>query len=147
MPALTVRVRNLSSLQAKVKRLDWGIQAAVVTGLRGIAGPMEEDVKRSIRTGSKTGRLVRRYNPFRIHQASAPGEAPANDRGMLAASIEADVDPRQFNLTLSAGAPYARELEYGTRNMLPRPFLRPALTRWRERIINAIHDAIKGALP
>lgn len=146
MPMLTVRVRNLSSLQAKVKRLDWGIQASVVVALRGIAGPMEEDVKNSIRTGSKTGRLVRRYNPFRIHRASAPGQAPANDRGMLAASIEVDVDPRQFNLTLSAGAPYARELEYGTRNMLPRPFLRPALTRWRERIINAIHDAIKGGL-
>lgn len=146
MPSLTVRVRNLSSLQAKVKRLDWGIQAAVVVGLRSIADPLENDVKQSIRQGPKSGRIVRRYHPTRVHQASAPYQAPADDRGMLANSIQVDVDPKQFNLTLSAAAPYARELEYGTRHMLPRPFLRPALARFRERIINAIHNAIKGAL-
>jgi HK97 gp10 family phage protein len=66
--------------------------------------------------------------------------------GLLVNSIEVDVDPSQFNMTIAALAPYARELEYGTRNMLPRPFLRPALTRWRQRIIDAIHNAIKGAL-
>ena len=65
---------------------------------------------------------------------------------MLANSIEVDVDPVQFNLTLSASAPYARELEYGTRYMLARPFLRPALARWRERIINTIHKAIKEGI-
>lgn len=143
MPAITVRVRNMSRLQSKVKGLNWGIQANVVTALRGIATPMEEDVKRDIRTGTRTGKTVKRYHPERIHKASAPYEPPANDRGMLANSVEVDVDPREFNLTLSAGAPYAKELEYGTSKMLPRPFLRPALTRWRRRIIDAIHDAIK----
>ncbi len=146
MPAITVRVRNMGRLQAKVKKLPLDIQAATVMGLRDIAVPMEEDVKRSIRTGARTGKIVKRYHPARVVQASAPGEPPANDRGMLANSIEVDVDPVQFNLTLSAAAPYAQELEYGTRHMLPRPFLRPALTRWRERIIAAIHNAIKRGL-
>lgn len=146
MPAITVRVRNMGRLQSKVKKLPLDIQAAVVIGLRGVATPMEEDIKRRLRTGSRTGRIVKRYHPERIHQASAPGEHPANDRGMLANSIEVDVDPTQFNLTISAGAPYAQELEYGTRWMLPRPFLRPALTRWRERIIEAIHNAIRRGL-
>lgn len=146
MPAITVRVRNMGRLQSKVKKLPLDIQAATVIGLREIATPMEEDVKRSIRTGARTGRIVKRYHPERIHQASAPGEPPANDRGVLANSIEVDVDPTQFNLTLSASAPYARELEYGTRHILPRPFLRPALIRWRKRIIEAIHKAIKDGL-
>lgn len=146
MPAITVRVRNMGRLQAKVKKLPLDIQAATVIGLREIAQPMEDDVKRSIRSGARTGKIVTRYHPERIHQASAPGEPPANDRGMLANSIEVDVDPTQFNMTLSAGAPYAQELEYGTRHMLPRPFLRPALARWRERIIAAIQRAIKRGL-
>lgn len=146
MPAITVRVRNMSRLQSKVKRLPWGIQTEVVTALRGLAQPIEDDIKRDIRTGPRTGKVVKRYHPERVHQASAPYETPANDRGMLANSVEVDVDPREFNLTLGAAAPYARELEYGTRHMLPRPFLRPALTRWRRRIIEAIHDAIKRAL-
>lgn len=141
-----VRVRNMSSLQAKVKRLDWGIQAAVITALRGIAEPMENDAQNLIRTGKRSGRWVTRSHPTRRHQASAPGEPPANDMGLLANSIKAEVDPAQFNLILSAAARYARWLEYGTRHILPRPFLRPILARWRPKIINAIHDAIKGAL-
>ena len=146
MPAITVRVRNMGRLQAKVKKLPLDIQAATVIGLRGLATPIEDDIKRSIRTGARTGRIVKRYHPERIHQASAPGEVPANDLGMLANSIEVDVDPTQFNMTISASVPYAQELEYGTRHMLPRPFLRPALTRWRQRIIDAIHNAIKRGL-
>lgn len=146
MPAMQARVRNMGRLQAKVKKLPWDIQASVVIGLRSIAMPLEEDVKRSIRTGPRTGKIVRRYRPSRVHQASAPGEVPANDMGMLANSIEVEVDPTQFNLVLSASAFYARWLELGTRHMLPRPFLRPAIARWRKRIIQAIHDAIKRGL-
>jgi HK97 gp10 family phage protein len=145
MPSITVRVRNLSSLQAKVKKLDWDIQAAVIRALRGVADPMEQDVKRELRK-TKSGPIVTRSNPSRKVRTSRPYEAPAEDMAMLVNSVDTDVDPAQFNLTLSASAPYARELEYGTRKMLPRPFLRPALARWRERIINAIRAAIKGAL-
>ena len=145
MPRLDVRVRNLSSLQAKVKRLDWGIQASVVTALRGLSGPIENDIKSELRK-PKSGRVVTRYRPLRQVKVSRPYEPPAKDLGLLVNSVEVEVDPTQFNLVISAAAPYARELEYGTKNMLPRPFLRPALTRWRGRIIDAIHRSIKGGL-
>jgi HK97 gp10 family phage protein len=145
MPAITVRVRNMGSLQAKVKRLDWGIQAAVIKALRSLAGPIEQDIKQEL-TKTKSGPVVTRYRPVRQVKVSRPYEAPAKDMGMLVNSVEVDVDPAQFNMTLSASAPYARELEYGTRHMLPRPFLRPALARWRERIVTAIQNAIKESL-
>lgn len=144
MPKMTVRVLNMGSLQGKVKRLNWGIQAAVVMALRNLAGPIEEDVK-NVLSKPKSGPTVTRYNPERQVKVSKPYEAPAKDTGFLVASVEADVDPQQFNLTLSAAAKYAKPLENGTRHMLPRPFLRPALTRWRQRIIDAIHKAIKEA--
>ena len=145
MPSLTVRVRNLSSLQAKVKRLDWGVQAAVIRALRALANPIEQDIKQELRK-TKSGPTVTRYRAQRTVKVSRPYEAPAKDMGMLVNSIDVDVDPSQFNLTIAAAAPYARELEYGTRNMLPRPFLRPALARWRQRIIDAIHKATKEAI-
>ena len=113
MPAITVRVRNMGRLQAKVKKLPLDIQAGVIIGLRGIATPMEEDVKRTIRTGTRSGKIVKRYYPARVVQASAPYEVPANDRGMLANSIEVDVDPTQFNLTLSATHPMPRSSSMG----------------------------------
>ncbi|WBC28286.1 tail completion or Neck1 protein [Desulfofustis phage LS06-2018-MD02] len=145
MPRLTVRVRNLSSLQAKVKRLNWSVQGAVFRALRGLANPIEQDIKQELRK-TKSGPVVTRYNPKRRVKVSLPYEEPATDLGMLVNSIEVDVDPLQFNMVIAALAPYARELEYGTRYMLPRPFLRPALTRWRRRIIDSIHKAIKEAL-
>lgn len=144
MPPITVRVRNMGRLQAKVKRLDLQSQANTIMALRGLTTPMEADIKKDL-SRPKSGPVVTRYRPRRTVKVSLPGETPARDRGMLVNSIEVDVDPRQFNLTISALAPYARDLEYGTRNMLPRPFLRPALTRWRKRIIDAIHDAIRGS--
>lgn len=145
MPILTVRVRNMSSLQAKVKRLDWGTQAAVIRALRGLTLLIKQDIKSEL-TRMKSGPVVTRHRPTRQVKVSRPYEPPAKDLGMLVNSVDVDVDPIQFNMTLSASAPHAKPLEYGTRHMLPRPFLRPALTRWRERIIVAIQTAIKGAL-
>ncbi|MFY0682900.1 MAG: hypothetical protein JXR13_20235, partial [Thalassovita sp.] len=116
MPAIVARVRNMSSLQAKVKRLDWSIQAAVVMALRSLAGPIEQDIKQDL-TRMKSGPVVTRYRPERRVKVSKPYEAPAKDMGLLVNSIEVDIDPTQFNMTLSASAPYAQELEYGTRHM------------------------------
>lgn len=146
MPKMVARVLNMGSLQSKIKKLNWDIQAGAIVGLRNLADPIKEDVQQSIRTGPRSGRWVKRYHPERLHRASAPGEVPANDLGMLAASVEAEVDPAQFNMVLSASAPYARALELGTSKMLPRPFLRPALVRWRGRIIDALHAAIRRAI-
>ena len=142
MPAITVRVRNMGRLQAKVKQADLESQANTIIALRGLTAPIEQDIKSEL-SRPKSGEVVTRYRPERRVKVSLPGEPPAKDLGMLVNSVEVDVDPVQFNLTLSASAHYARHLEYGTRRMLPRPFLRPALTRWRARIIEAIHSAIK----
>ena len=146
MPRMVARVLNIGSLQGKIKKLGCDMQAGAIMGLRNLADPIKEDVQQSIRTGPRSGRWVKRYHPERLHKASAPGEVPANDLGMLAASVEAEVDPVQFNLVLSANAPYARALELGTSKMLPRPFLRPALARWRGRIVDALQAAIRRSI-
>lgn len=145
MPKLTARVRNMSSLQAKVKRLDWSIQAAVVIALRSLTQPIKADIQRRLNM-EKSGEYVKRYRPTRVVKVSVPYEEPARDMGMLVNSIDVDVDSAEFNLVISASAPHARPLEYGTRSMLPRPFLRPALYRWRPKVVDTIKKAIKRGL-
>lgn len=142
MPAITVRVRNMGRLQSKVKKANLQTQANTVMALRALADPIEQDIKSEL-SRPKSGDTVTRYRPQRTVKVSLPGEPPAKDMGLLVNSVEVDVDPVQFNLTLSALAYYARHLEFGTRRMLPRPFLRPALTRWRARVVEAIRDAIR----
>ena len=70
------------------------------------------------------------------HQASAPGEPPAVDYGLLRASVGhvVSVDERGLYAEVGSGAnpavpgvEYAIYLEQGTRTMLPRPWLAPSL--------------------
>ena len=69
--------------------------------------------------------------------ASAAGETPASDTGLLASSIASEVvkEGNSFVGQVKAAAEYAKPLEYGTVNMAARPFLRPALTKNKEKIL------------
>lgn len=83
--------------------------------------------KDSIRSGAKSGNVYFRKNPDRYVQASAPGEAPANDLGNLADSITFQLFGTREKLgSVSVLAFYAADLEFGTSKIAPRPFLTPA---------------------
>lgn len=76
----------------------------------------------------KTGKAYK--SGKRVHQASAPGEAPANDLGNLAGSgTTRRVGLGHYQVVFST--PYARPLEYGNASgtILPRPYVRPAMHR------------------
>lgn len=84
---------------------------------------------KSILKGSKTGVIYERssgQNLSPIHQASAPGEAPASDTGTLANSIKSILLPSRDTVAVFSQLKYAFWLEFGTRHMDARPFLRPA---------------------
>lgn len=88
-----------------------------------------EDVRRRIvvsMRGRKTGRIYKRGGT--VHQASAPGEAPAIDKGTLVNSIEVGSDGRgKYRLTI--GAKQAEGLEKGTRKVAARRFVEPAIVK------------------
>jgi len=84
----------------------------------------------SIRGGAKTGRVYRRTNPVRTHQASAPGQAPADDLGTLAGSynvVYTKLNQYVFSATVGSDLFYARKLEFGDGKILPRPHFEPAI--------------------
>jgi len=98
-----------------------------------VRGDIIDDMAR----GAKTGETYTLYNPHRTHRASAPGESPAVDTGFLIGSIGIEVDTEEGHRVvgkISASAPYAKHLEFGTRDMSARPFMAPALGRNAQKI-------------
>jgi hypothetical protein len=126
---ISVEVRENIS-QAIERDIQGRIDAGVLNGLRALALIAQGNAQQAVLHGPKTGRIYKRG--ARTHRASAPGEAPANDFGFLAQSLKIDVT-QKLTVDLRALAPYAVHLEYGTRNMAARPFLRPAAEKAGQR--------------
>lgn len=64
------------------------------------------------------------------HTASAPGDAPAVDTGRLRQSIVA-LKVGDARWRVGTNVQYALYLEFGTRRMAPRPFIRPVIEKVR----------------
>lgn len=79
------------------------------------------------------------------HQASAPGESPAIDIGLLA-DIQTEQDGRTRWVTYTT-AEYGAALEFGstTQGIAPRPFFTPAADRERPHFIAALKN-LEGRL-
>lgn len=102
-----------------------------------------------VKSPPKSGRVYQKYTPRRTHQASAPGEAPASDLGTLAANISPQPTKATSGgivKTVNSAADYSASLEFGTANIDPRPFMRPALEEKRKEINAAIEKEIARAL-
>ena len=100
------------------------------------AGAIEAEAHHSITAGSVSGEG---------HVPSKPGEPPNNDTGVLANSIEARLtSPTTAEVT--ASAPYAAILEYGTKDgttLEERPYMRPALAKEGPKFKKLIQTAVK----
>lgn len=135
---------NVTVDTAKLDSLDAGLESRLSAVVRAHAFMVEGAAKVSILTGTKSGRTYTRTSTgkggrvsTRTHRASAPGEAPANDLGILANSIRARSAGR-LTWRVAAGARYAAALELGTRRIAPRPFLAPALESVRASFLAAV---------
>jgi HK97 gp10 family phage protein len=76
-------------------------------------------------------------------QPSLPGEPPHKRTGTLARSIESETFRigDQFVGRVGTNLKYGAYLEFGTRKMAPRPYLRPALDELRPQILREIQKA------
>ncbi|TGU44635.1 hypothetical protein EN788_22220 [Mesorhizobium sp. M2D.F.Ca.ET.145.01.1.1] len=117
--------------------------AGVQSIVRGVEAVKDETV-RLVNTGPKTGRVYRRNGV--VHQASAPGQAPAGDTGDLASKIGTAVDADKMTGTVEFYSAHAKMLEYGTQRMSPRPFARVALADKSEEIAKDIAESIGRVL-
>lgn len=84
-----------------------------------------------------TGRFVKKVT---IKQRSKPGEFPRKDFGELRRSITYEIVKTANNVLARVGTNkiYGRYLEFGTRSMAKRPWLRPSLAKARASIVRVI---------
>lgn len=85
----------------------------------------------------------------RAHVASAPGEAPAIDTGNLTNSLQVkrlSATQQSAESACFTNAEYAAMLEYGTRRMAGRPFLRPAMDEGKAEIEAVIVVTLQRAI-
>ena len=89
-----------------------------------------------IQTGAKSGTTYEKYKPRRTHTASRGGEYPATDTGFLVNQITTKVKSEGTKIIgmIISSAEYSKHLEYGTTNMLARPFMQPSLDSNRTKI-------------
>ncbi|MDP2365067.1 MAG: HK97 gp10 family phage protein, partial [Ignavibacteria bacterium] len=77
-------------------------------------------------SGTRSGRTYFVPGTKKTYTASSPGEPPASVTGRLRGSVKTSVEGKGGGLTGKVGTPlpYGKKLEFGTRKMLPRPWLR-----------------------
>ncbi len=136
MLRVSVEVPNLAALTPMV-------QSRVDEAVAAVAHSAELDIKTAM-AEPKTGRLYKRgKGGKRMHQASAPGEAPAIDTTALASSIQTAKLSLLCYEVAAKGAEYAIYLEYGTYKMAPRPFMRPAMERAKPVLADLVAKALR----
>lgn len=116
----------------------------VMLALEESATVVQAEAQRLIHDGPKSGRIYKKYQPKRIHQASAPGEPPATDLGHLAANIIVDrAELGESRITIASLAKYSAALEFGTSKIKPRPFMRAAIRNSRAAVARIFRAAMR----
>jgi hypothetical protein len=132
---MSVEVRIIKNLFGGLaQRLDDGAARVVEANAEAVA----EHARQNIMTGPKTGHV------YGTHQASAPGESPANENGDLVGSISARPIGRKV-WEVAVDAEYAATLELGSPGgkIAPRPFLAPAAEAVRDALLEQMAELLR----
>lgn len=99
---------------------------------------LADEAKTLINTPGRSGRV------YGSHQASAAGEPPAADTGVLAGSIQSRLTG-PLSAEVTVGAEYGHWLEFGTTRIEPRPFMVPAAETVKPEFVAAMQAAVREA--
>lgn len=140
---------DITSLRKKLKGFDAILDDELIKALYALGEKIKADAVASLLGGNKSGRIYRRGHVE--HRASAPGEDPASDTGRLAQSLAVHTNEAKKTVEIKAGGGstsvgYAAYLEFGTKHILPRPYMRPAYKKNEKNIIKAANQAAKKAM-
>lgn len=130
--------RTTTPMSAHINRLreiNQNTEPRVIQALLEAGELVRQEAMRSIRENTIRG-------PG--HIPSLPGEPPKGDSGRLETSIEVQLRRSEKTVNVIATAPYAAAQEFGTRNMAARPYLRPALRKYKNRLVTALAMTARG---
>jgi len=139
---MTIRIKPIKSTKRVIvgmtREFHWH-QQGIENGLHVIGDIVGKRTGELIKQGPKTGRVYRIRG--RDHQASSPGEPPANLTGRLTKSYNYNVHG-PFQMTVGEDAPYAGFLEGGTGKMKPRPHMIRAITETQGDAVQVFYDEV-----
>ena len=125
-------------------------QAKVLYNIKKIVRVTANDVRNtaveSILQNPRAGDTVTRYNPKRTIRISKEGDPPAGDTGFLASNIHLVIDVDQLGASVESRAKYSEALEFGTKDMRPRPFMQPALEQGKRKYKEMFKKAVKDSI-
>lgn len=129
-----VKVTGAKAFKARLGRISGPEMTRQVGAALFAAGELiEVEAALSITNGPVSGKN---------HVPSRPGEPPNADTHVLDRSIETNqVEP--LKVEVSANAPYAAALEFGSSKVQERPYMRPALARKQKKAAELIRRAVK----
>lgn len=114
-------------------------------------GILEKDIKESMRDTPTSDIGYHTHNKKKLHYPSLPNNPPAVDTGTLRRSITFSVVEEESRIIGRVGStlmnpPYGFYLEFGTSRMIERPWLRPAMARNKDVIIETLREAVGKVL-
>jgi HK97 gp10 family phage protein len=124
-------------------------QAALIKAALAGGFILEGATKISMSAGSHSGRTYSKRSGKGKHKASAPGETPAVNYGILVNSIKthlSESSPTKAVAEVGTNVEYGAHLEWGTSKMAARPFLRPAFDNNATKIVGVIQRMFKHAI-
>jgi len=137
--SFVIDIRANKQSERFARRLQHANVNAIRQGWFQLGTQLRKDARNEIIRGTKTGRIyrIRRGRIIKNHQASAPGEAPANLSGNLNSSIGYQIkgsDEMEFGYRLFGRlghAFYGKWLEEGApnANIEPRPNITPTVEK------------------
>ena len=91
-------------------------------------------------SGSRSGRTYRVPGTSKTYTASSPGQPPATATSDLRQSVKASTEGNGRSVVgkVKAEAKHALPLEFGTRNMAARPFMKPSFDKSLDAIKNIL---------
>lgn len=144
MAKVNFKVKGGKALRDALSSMSTEVHAEAGKAVLGSAVELRADVVKAIHSGPASGRVYKKSNPSRTHQASAPGQAPQTDTGRLDNSIFFD-KVGDLSAVVGSSVTYALYLEYGNSRMAARPFFRPAVERMKPKFQSRLERAIERA--
>ena len=128
---MKVNFKGVKKVQAKNKARVKDLSKDVIRATTRSALVVESYAKEQINRGTASGN-PRGDGSF----ASAPGQFPKTDQGILVANISSQVKVEGSSVIgmIISSAEYSQHLEFGTTKMAARPFMQPSLDRNAEKI-------------
>jgi hypothetical protein len=128
MTTIRIELDGMSQLLAKLQAVQVAGEDVIVDAITDLVTDTHAFAVQGIAGGPKGGRTYVRGGV--AHTASAPGQYPATDSGILVGSVRMEL-PTEADKTGRVGTriAYGPMLEFGTSRMAARPWLLPSFER------------------